>query len=322
MLSFLLYVGLVSVVLGCGENLGEVKWVDSSNNISPDGNFPYGSDSRGTYFICKGEWGGVVYGGSYLQSTDTKICRVINKDEEIKELTVFSVLVCAPSSIWSPALKKLIPNNAYAVGNDTICRGTSSNNPTIGTIGRILKFNEATSEWNEELVCRGIIYSKKTYVVGPLESFSVLTMTNTGVVTSNDEENETIDLFEPKARNIITFNAKATDELTMTFKDNKGKTVFEILLGGLYNSITAVRTRATGDQYTNSSYTPYILDELNYGGYFLYWDETHIAIGQAIKYPNVVPSKTPILSLECSDIKGVTKFSLKSRINAFWHIFK
>lgn len=308
------------MVLGCGRDIGQVKWVKSTNNISPDGNFPYGSDSRGMYFICKGEINGVVYGGSYFQTTDNKICHVI-KDEEIKELDIFSVLVCAPSSIWSPVLKKLIPNNAYSVGNDTFCRGTSSNNPTIGTIGRVLKFHEETSEWTEELVCRGIIYSKKTYVLGPLESFSVLALTNREVVTGNDDEAETFDLFDPKAQNLIAFNAKASDDLTITFKDDKGKTVFEMLLGGLYNSITAVRTWETGDKYVNSSYTPYVLDDLSYKGYFLYWDEKYIAIGQAIKYPNVVPSKTPILSLEGTDIKGVTKFSLKSRTKAFWHIF-
>lgn len=320
MFSFLLCVGLVSVVFGCGEDIGEVRWVESTNNVSPDGNFPYGQDRQGTYFVCRGKIDGEVFGGSYLHdSGNSKICRVA-RIGEIKELEYFEVLACAPSSIWSPVFMKLIPNNAYAVGKDIICRGTSDNNPTLGTIGYIMKFDEETAEWTKELTCNGIVYSNKGYAVGTLNSFNILTLTNREVITDADEESNTFDLIKPNSRNLISFNAKASEDLTMIFKDNMDKTVFEILLGGLYNSLTAVRTPKTDQKYTNSSYTPYVLDELSFVGYFLYWDESSIAMGQAIKYPNVIPPTTTLLTLKDAEINGTTKFSLRSSKKATWHI--
>lgn len=329
MFSLLLYVGLVSLVLGCGEDIGELKWVESTNNIAPDGNFPYGKDdSQGMYFICRGEIDGITYGGSYLQQSKTKICRVI-KNGTLTELTTFEVLVCAPSSMWTPAFNKIIPNNAYLVGSDIMCRGVSTSSPAIGTIGKIRKCEEEGQiTCTDTAACHTILPSKDGYTTGQIENFNVLTVTNKAIITNGDEEIESSAFLKPNETNLISFNAKAAEDLTITIRSDidsilpiMNNTIFEILFGGLHNSITAVRTQS-GEKYANSSYTPYVLDELTYVGFYLYWDKDTLAMGTATKYPSVSPARTPFLTHRLKKgLGGATKISLKSSKRALWHIF-
>lgn len=320
MFSYLVFLGSIVVVLGCGADIDEVKWVDSSNNIAPDRNFPYIDHASEKYFVCKGEFNGILYGGTYIQSTK-KICKII-VNGEVKDLTNFSVLVCAPSSMWIPVIDKLLPNNAFKVGIDTMCRGRATNNQVlIGTLGKTIECDEETTLCTETLVCRGFSKTGDSYNVELASNFRVLTMTTRSVVTEGSIWSQTFNLTKQKPSNIISFNAKATRDLSIVFLNKNGELVFELLVGGLNNSITAIRTWKAPNQYANSTYTPYVADEFNYAGYYIYWDTDNILIGYAIKSPAVIPPSSPLVSLTKAEIEGVTSFKLQSSTQAFWHIF-
>lgn len=306
----LLGVGLIS---GCSDTFEEIKWVDGKG---------FETEITDQFYICRGQHEGKVLVGTYVPE-ENGIC-VVNYKRDVLELNDFEVLECAASGIWTPVLGNILPSNIYSFEEEGravhACRD-AQNNPTIGVVKQHICPEQRDESCEEKLVCEILVFEKSVTKPLQLDKFTVFTTTNTMIETELIAESDLFDLVDPLQTRVLSFNIKARAEVTLFLLHKDTSILFEVLIGGLQNSIAAIR-KGGYRMFSNTTHAMNILDDDSYVSFWVYWNTGVLAIGRADKYlePRVV-SIQPVITLKDSGVFGIRKYSVTSVSETSWNFW-
>lgn len=306
-------VGLLAVgsISGCSETFEEIIWVDQD----------FAPEITDQTYICRGKIDGIVLIGSYVPG-EKRVCLVNHKNRAV-ELKLFKVLECAASGIWTPLWGNILPSNIYSFDGSRplhACRYMDKNQ-TIGVVRNVICSEEDDLSCVEKVVCDVLELKNKKYRRVELDKFTIFSTTNTMVETDIDKGSKTYDLVDPLQIRSLSFNVKASQQVALFFKPDPKTTLFEILIGGLDNSITAIR-KGGYIMYSNTTHTMSVLEVDSYVSFWVSWGKGSLTIGRADKYlmPRVASTK-PVISLKDSGVFGINKYSVKSASPTAWSFF-
>lgn len=309
-----LCVGLIGVGLisGCSDTFEEIKWVDGKG---------FEAEITDQFYICRGQHEGKVLVGTYVPE-ENGVC-VVNNKRVALELNQFEVLECAASGIWTPVLGNTLPNNVYSFDAGLpvyACRNVTSN-PTIGVVRKFSCSEKSDESCVEKFICEVLVFEKTVTKPLQLDQFTIFTTTNMMIETEQLEESDIFEVVDPLQTRILSFNVKAEAEATLYLLNNDSSGLFEILIGGLQNSITAIK-KAGYRMFSNTTHTMNILDEDAYVSFWVYWNTGVLAIGRADKYlePRVI-SMNPVIALKDSGVFGIRKYSVTSVSETSWNFW-
>lgn len=305
---------IIQSISGCSKNFEGLEWTQIGD---------FESKTSKQYFICRGfDKESNCVGTFVTESKD--ICYAIC-NEKSKELKDFEILQCAESGIWAPVFDQYIPYNSFDLGKSRekpiyACRGFEGE--TIGVVTRVTCTDQERCE--EKLVCKIVVMDKLSFhKTKQLDKFTIFTTTNTLIKTDIDKDSDNILIQDPYQHKILTFNLKAKHEVTLSFKNSFGTSLFEILIGGLENSIIAIRKGKSYSMYSNTSQALNVLRESEFLGFWVYWGKSTLEFGKADKYLKPQSKEdNSIISLRDAFVYGITKYLLASESDAEWHIFK
>ncbi|KAL5292325.1 hypothetical protein ACFFRR_011242 [Megaselia abdita] len=307
LLQFCVGLFTVTLVSACGENFGDIIWVNEDDFVPPD-----------QIYICRGHHEGETLIGTYFAGENTKSC-LVSQNNRVIELESFEVLKCAESGIWTPVLGNILPSNVFSFDGEKIihaCRDVNSN-PTIGTVKKATCSEDSCLE---KSVCEIVVFESKISKIVSLDRFTVFTVTNTMIETDLNKNSENYSLKEPLQIRTLSFNVKAKEQITILFKSDAGKLLFEILIGGLQNSITAIR-KGGYDMFSNTTHTMSVLEEESFMSFWVYWEQGGLAVGRADKYLEPLESTNAMITLRDSGVFGITKYSVKSSLPTSWNFW-
>uniref|UniRef100_T1GEH0 Farnesoic acid O-methyl transferase domain-containing protein n=1 Tax=Megaselia scalaris TaxID=36166 RepID=T1GEH0_MEGSC len=302
---------IIKLISGCNDNFEDIQWIHIKD---------FESSGTKTYHICRGLNQELNCVGTYVSET-TKICHAICSDEPA-ELKEFEILQCAQSGIWTPVYDNNIPKNSYNFVDYEIqptfaCRGVEGNQ----TIGVVRKAKCDRKKCVEKFICEIVVLDKlSNSKTEQWDRFTIFTITNTNIETNIDKDSDNIIIPDYVQSRIFSFNLKAKEEVVLYLKTESGTTLFEILIGGLKNSITGIRKGASYVMYSNTTHTLNILKEKEFIGFWVYWGQGTLIFGKGDKYLEPQSEhQTSIISLQDSGVFGITKYLMKSSSPAVWN---
>lgn len=311
MRSLQFFVGILAIGLisGCSDTLEDILWVDGES---------FEPSVFDQLYICRVRQNGTIFVGSYVAAEATKFC-LVNHNDGFQELKSFEVLECAASGIWTPTFGNILPSNVYSLGVDQpvyACKDVNGN-PAIGVV-KELPCSSSDVSCVKEVVCEVLVFGKLAGSTVELDKFTVFSTTNIAVETDISKESEHFDLKEPLQIRMLSFNVKSKEQASLLLREESGTTLFEILIGGLQNSITAIR-KGGYQMFSNTAHTMSILDEDNYVSFYVHWGKGVLIFGRANKYLEPALNSTMnVISLKDSGVFGIKKFSVKSSSESTW----